>query len=302
MDDLGIEYQTVLGLPPVDFVHLAAELGCRSISMKPRGGGGLYNPYDYPTYSFLEDKPLRRRMAGALAADGVTISLGEGFIVQPGADLRDDRAALEVMAEFGVGRVNVVTLDPDLDRSFAQFAAFAEAAAEYRMETVTEFSGSLTVSDLPTALAAVRAVARPDFTLLIDTMHVARSGATGADLAGLPPASIGYLQLSDSSARQRNTRYRDDSIDRDVPGDGELPLIDLLLALPDAVPVGVEAPMLSRAAAGSTAHECARLAVEGARRVLAEARARRRPSAPADEPIRQAGGVRLKSAVSAPEE
>jgi len=29
VDDLGIEYQTVLGFPPVDFVHLAADLGCR---------------------------------------------------------------------------------------------------------------------------------------------------------------------------------------------------------------------------------------------------------------------------------
>ena len=29
MDDVGIEYQTVLGYPPVEFVHLAADLGDR---------------------------------------------------------------------------------------------------------------------------------------------------------------------------------------------------------------------------------------------------------------------------------
>ena len=34
MNDVGIEYQTVLGCPPVEFVHLAADLGCRAISMK----------------------------------------------------------------------------------------------------------------------------------------------------------------------------------------------------------------------------------------------------------------------------
>jgi hypothetical protein len=50
MDDLGIEYQTVLGFPPVDFVHLAADLGCRYISMKARGGGGPYNPYGHPSF------------------------------------------------------------------------------------------------------------------------------------------------------------------------------------------------------------------------------------------------------------
>lgn len=43
MDDLGIEYQTVLGYSPVDFVHLAADLDGRRISMKAQGGGP-YNP------------------------------------------------------------------------------------------------------------------------------------------------------------------------------------------------------------------------------------------------------------------
>ena len=38
MDDVGIEYQTVLGYPPVEFVHLAADLGCHAISMKARTG------------------------------------------------------------------------------------------------------------------------------------------------------------------------------------------------------------------------------------------------------------------------
>lgn len=68
MDDLGIEYQTVLGYPPVEFVHLAADLGCHSISMKAcTGPHSPYNPYGYPTFSFLDDPDLRRRMIEALA-------------------------------------------------------------------------------------------------------------------------------------------------------------------------------------------------------------------------------------------
>ena len=128
MDDLGIEYQTVLGFPPVDFVHLAADLGCRYISMKARGGGGPYNPFDHPPFSFLDDLSLRRRMIAAMSQRGVSISLGEGFVVQPGTDLLDDRASLDLMSEFGVTRANAVTMDPDLNRSFDQFAAFRESA------------------------------------------------------------------------------------------------------------------------------------------------------------------------------
>ena len=32
MHPLGIEFISVFGLPPVEFVHLAADLGCRHIS------------------------------------------------------------------------------------------------------------------------------------------------------------------------------------------------------------------------------------------------------------------------------
>lgn len=275
MDDLGIEYQTVLGFPPVDFVHLAADLGCRCISMKARGGGGPYNPYGHPPFSFLDDTSLRRRMIAALGQRGVSISLGEGFIVQPGTSLLDDRASLDLMSEFGVTRVNAVTLDPDLNRSFDQFAAFAELAASRGMETTMEFARSLTLSNLVTALSAVRHVGRPDFRLLIDTMHVARSGSTAADLAAVDPRFIGYVQLSDSTLRQRGAAYRDDSSDRAVPGQGELPLVDLLLALPAGLPVGIEAPMRSRAEQGLSVQDCARLAVAGARAVLAEVSAAR---------------------------
>lgn len=275
MDDLGIEYATVLGLPPVEFVHLAADLGCHSISMKAKGGGGPYNPWGHEVYSFLDDASLRRRMISALNDRGVSLSLAEGFVVVPGAGLLDDPASLDLMAELGATRFNAVTMDPDLDRSFDEFAAFAEAVAERGMECTMEFAKSLTISDLDTALDAVRHVGRPDFRLLIDTMHVVRSGTTAADLAALDPSLIGYVQLCDSTRRQRGEVYRDDSSDRSVPGEGELPLVELLLALPAGLPIGVEVPMRTRAARGASPHECARLAVEGARAVLATVRATR---------------------------
>jgi sugar phosphate isomerase/epimerase len=279
MDEVGIEYQTVLGFPPVEFVHLAADLGCHAISMKARTGShNPYNPYGHGEFSFLDDPGLRRRMTAALKDRDVSISLAEGFVVVPGANLADDLASLDVMWELGASRANAVTMDPDLGRSFDQFAAFAEVAAERGMQTTLEFSKSLTLSELDTALAAVRYVGRPDFRLLIDTMHVARSGSTAADLAAVDPRFIGYIQLSDSTMRQRGATYRDDSTDRSIPGQGELPLAGILLALPAGLPVGVEAPMRSRAEQGLSVQECARLAVAGARAVLATVSATRSAS------------------------
>ena len=276
MDDVGIEYQTVLGCPPVEFVHLAADLGCRAISMKASTGPyNPYNPYGYDDFSFLGDAAARRRMAAALKDRDVSISLAEGFVVLPGRNLTDDLASLDVMRELGATRANVVTLDADLARSFDQFGAFAEAAADRGMQTTLEFAKSLALTDLETAVAAVRHVGRPDFSLLIDTMHVVRSGSTAADLAALDSSLFGYVQLCDSTLEQRGAAYRDDSSDRLAPGEGELPLVDIMLALPEWLPVGAEVPMRSRATAGMPARTCAQLAVEGARGVLAQVRKHR---------------------------
>lgn len=234
MNDVGIEYQTVLGCPPVEFVHLAADLGCRAISMKASTGPyNPYNPYGYDDFSFLDDEGAGRQMAAALKDRDVSISLAEGFVVLPGRNLTDDLASLDVMRELGATRANVVTLDADLARSCDQFAAFAEAAAGRGMQTTLEFAKSLALTDLDTAVAAVRHVERDDFRLLIDTMHVVRSGSTAADLAALDASMFGYVQLSDSTLEQRNEAYRDDSSDRGVPGEGELPLVQILVALPE---------------------------------------------------------------------
>jgi sugar phosphate isomerase/epimerase len=298
-EDVGIEYATVLGFPPVDFVHLAADLGCHAISMKARGGAGdpnmAYNPWRHPAFSFIDDAGLRRRMAAALQQRGVSISLAEGSVVRPGTDLLASPAYLDTMAELGVTRLNAVSLDPDLDRTLDQYAALADEAARRGMETVTEFAPGMTVCDLETGLRAVRHVGRPDFRLLVDTMHVVRSGATAGDLAAVDPDLIGYVQLCDSTRRQRGASYWDDTSDRDIPGQGELPLVDLLLALPPGLPVGLEVPMRSRADQGASPQECARLAVAGGRAVLAAVKAGRDGRAgsgdgPASQPGVPAGG------------
>jgi sugar phosphate isomerase/epimerase len=275
-DNVGIEYQTVFGYPPVDFVHLAADLGCHAISMKAATNSFIpHNPYGYDPFSFLDDTALRRRMIAALRDRQVSISLAEGFVILPGTDLTEDLSSLDVMAELGATRANAVTLDPDLGRSFDQIAAFVECAAERGMQTTMEFAKSLAVADLDTALAAVRYVNRPEFGLVADTMHVVRSGSTAEDLAALDPSVFAYVQLCDSTVQQQHATYGEDTANRSVPGEGELPLVDILAALPDGLPVGVEVPMLSFATGGTTAQECARRAVVGGRKVLAEARARR---------------------------
>jgi hypothetical protein len=59
--------------------------------------------------------------------------------------------------------------------------------------------------------------------------------------------------------------------ERMMPGTGELPLADMLAALPDDLVVGLEIPMRSRAEAGVGAYDRLLPCVESARALLAQA-------------------------------
>jgi len=269
MNRLGIETISAFGLPPVEYVRLAADLGCAHIST------GLtqvhINPHGYASFDLKNDAALRQEMKAAMRDCGVSISLAEGLTVRPGVDARDRAAEFDAFADLGAVRINVVSMDPDLDRTFDQFAISAEMAAARGMVSTTELAPGLTVADLPTALEAIRRVGRPDFRLLIDTMHFIRSGSSPADLAALDPDLIGYVQLCDAPLVSTFASYMEEAMtERRVPGQGELPLLEILKLAPRDRVVSLEVPLLSQAKAGIGPHERLRPAVAAARELLAQ--------------------------------
>jgi sugar phosphate isomerase/epimerase len=81
MRAIGIDFISVLGLPPVEFVKLAAELGCQHISIAP--APFTANPHNFPSWSLRDDKTLRHELIAALRDNNITLSLGEGFLIRP---------------------------------------------------------------------------------------------------------------------------------------------------------------------------------------------------------------------------
>jgi sugar phosphate isomerase/epimerase len=269
MNPLAIGFLNGFGLPPLDFVDLTADLGCSYMSIVVQGAPLV--PLGYRPYSLKNDAALRRELLAAMNHRGVAISLGDGFLVLPGTKISSFAADLDTLAELGVPRINVVSLDPDLGRTFDQFAALTELAAQRNIETDVELVPGLTVGDLPTALAAREHVGRPDFRLLIDTMHLVRSGSGTSDLAAVDPEHIGYAQLNDTTLQPRHDNYMEEAMfERMVPGAGELPLRDLLSALPPDIVLEIEVPRRSLALAGVSAIDRTRPCVDAARRLLRE--------------------------------
>lgn len=270
MATLGIENISVFGLPPVEFVELAAALGCKHIST------GLssfdFGIHDYAPFSLRDDAQLRRDLMAAMRDTDVSISLGEGLTIRPGLNVKDYTGDLDLFHELGVTRINTVSMDPDLTRTFDAFAELAEMAAERGMVTTTELSPGLTVANLATALEAVRHVNRPDFRLLIDTMHLGRTGSGPQDIAKLDPILIDYIQVSDAPLKPRFETYFEEAMfERMVPGEGELGLRELFAVLPADRVYAIEVPLRTAAKSGIDARTRLGKCVAATRRLLTAA-------------------------------
>jgi sugar phosphate isomerase/epimerase len=271
---VAIEFISVLGLPPVEFVRLAAELGCPRIGMAPEP---IARSVMYPTWSLRDDPSLRREVIAVMRDYGVSISLGEGFLLFPERNIRDASPDLDLLRELGAQQVNLISIDPDLPRTFDQCAVFAELAAARGLGATLEFMPGLPIGDLERGLTAVHHVGRANFRLLIDAMHFFRSNSSVDALAALGNDVIGYAQLCDVPRVSGNVSYADEArFARLPPGEGDLPLLDFVSALPRDVPVGIEIPMRARAEIGIGPEERLRPCLEAAEALIRQAEDRMR--------------------------
>ena len=121
----------------------------------------------------------------------------------------------------------------------------AETAAQFELGLALELMPYTALNSLEKASRLVTGCKRANVGLLIDALHLARSGGTPEDVAGLPPGQIAYLQLCDAPQhRPADLPLRVESLNnRLYPGEGELPLVALLDALPPGIVIDVETPV-----------------------------------------------------------
>lgn len=163
------------------------------------------------------------------------------------------------MHPLGIEFISVFGLPP---------VEFVQLAAERGLKTTIEMAPGMVIGDLPTALAAIEHCGA-QLQLCLDTMHWSRAGYGAADIEALAPGVVGYVQLSDTTLAPRLDNYMEEAMyERMPPGDGELPLREILAAVPPDVVVGLEVPMRALAEAGVSAADRLRPCVTGARELM----------------------------------
>jgi sugar phosphate isomerase/epimerase len=249
MRPVGLNFISALGMLPPDYVRMADELGFGHVSL------GLQpmtaDPYGFGGWSLRKDAGLRAETRAAAADSGIPIAMGEVVLIMPGRDVRDAQGDLDIMAELGIPAVNALSLHGNPAHSAEQLARLAALADERGMKVVLEFMAGPAVGSIATARAAISASGRRDIGLMLDCLHLERSGTAVADVAGIPSPELAYLQICDATNGPPHPGYSDEARqDRLLPGEGNLPLAGYIGAVPRDLPLGLEVPQLAKANAG----------------------------------------------------
>lgn len=258
----------MFGMPPVEHVMLAADLGCSHIST---GLGPVPWKLDrFPHWSLRKNAVLRREMVAAMRDRRVVFAQGEGCIVRAGLDVRNYAGDLDLFAELGAVQISTVAMEPDASRAEAQLALLADMADQRGMGLTLEFAPPHSINTFEKALSAIRCIAKPNVRLTIDAMHFFRSGGRVDQLALAGGGCVGHVQLCDAPMSPTTDNYYQEAcFGRRLPGAGDLPLHALLAALPQDVRVGLEIPMLAQIGAETSLEALVARAVALARDLLA---------------------------------
>jgi sugar phosphate isomerase/epimerase len=277
MNELSLANLSVADAGPLELLDAAGAARFDSVNMwlVPPPAMSAFNVKCGATAPVVGNVPLIREINRRIAVTGVSVFEASCGWLSATFDPSTTAPVLDTMAQIGSRRVSVVGWDADRGRFVTNLAALCADATAYGITVTLEFmpySAVRTVADAAEVLAAVGA---PNLDVLVDALHLARSGGTPADLRLLDPRQIGVLQLCDAPAIGPPAELlRDESVNRRrYPGEGALPLDDLLDALPADIVIELEIPTVEHA--NEPIVERARLCAQRSRGFLEGYRSRR---------------------------
>ena len=186
---------------------------------------------------------VTRQLRSTLEPSAVRVLDVEVVRIAPdGSVSDDDRHIVDVGGTLGAENVLIISNCADVAATADALAGLAEQAAGYGMRACLEFMRFTKVPTLASAREVLRRAAHPAAGLLIDTLHLARTGELD-EVREVAGEHLPYAQFCDGLA----TCGDDDAAliadaldDRSPPGDGELPLSHMLDALPEGIPLSLE--------------------------------------------------------------
>jgi len=256
-----------LGASPAATIDAAAdaEFGAVGLRICARRPGD-----PYAGEPILGNPVTARALRDRAAAHGIRLSNISAYQFYADVGWDDVAPAIDATAELGAPILVANGFDPDTGRFTALLARYCEAAAASGIQVALEFLPYSAVRTLDDALRIVEATGAENAGVLLDALHLERSGGVPADIARIPAKRVAFAQLCD--AKRWTGPRTDEALQNEArtarlpAGTGELPLYAFLDALPAGTEIEYEVARADMARASPL--EKARAAHEDAQRFM----------------------------------
>lgn len=253
MPVISLDQLTVLGVSPTEFVDIAADAGYDAVSPVVGGPGVL------ASHRLAVGDPETEAMIVRLRDRGIAVNNLDGLVIMPDMDWDEYAGLIELALHIGAKRGVTLMFDPDPSRGADSFARAAEMARLAGLAMVMEFTALSEVKSLAQAIDYIARSGEP-VGVVADLLHLAYSQEGPSDLARADALPFLCAQICDGPAHPTLDQYQFNALfERQVPGDGELPVVEFLKALPEGAPIGVEVPLKTLAESGMSHLERARM-------------------------------------------
>ena len=239
--ELSLAHLSVLDATPPELVTVAAAAGFRKIGIRLSATPSV----GVPPYDMLGDTPVLRETLARLADTGVSVLDVEFLRFEPENPHGIPEGFLEAGARLGAQYVLVMSTEPLEARTLERFCDLCDRARQYALHVCLEFAIYTGVRRLADAARLVQTSGRSNASVLIDALHFSRSGGLPSDITGVDPSLFKYAQICDAAGAMPTEPadlIREARTGRLLPGEGALPLRDLVAALPPSIPLAIEAP------------------------------------------------------------
>ena len=249
---VGMGHLTMLDTTPPDWVSLAHDAGFDAVGIRAAAIGPTEQEWPMRAGSAMFTETLRR-----MADTGVRVLDAELVRIAPQTVVASYQPLLETAAALGASFINVMGDDPDPSRARDTFAALVESARPYGLRPAIE---AIPYMQVKTLSDAAMLVGESGGGIIIDPLHLQRGGGTPGDVRSLDPQLIAYCQLCDAPLAAPHDLPRPRELPRGqsvegitdlalearaarlLPGDGQLPLAEIIAALPAGLAFSVETP------------------------------------------------------------
>jgi sugar phosphate isomerase/epimerase len=247
----------------LEYIDATIAAGYDGIGLRVHRSPGL------PFHPVVGDAALIREMRARL--QGFEVFDLYSFYLQPDTDVASFAPAMELGASFGARYATVMGADDDWSRQRDNFVKTCDLAKQFDLTCSLEFA---VIRPLATLWQTVQLIeeAQRHAVICIDPLHLARSGGSPADVKALDPKYFPYAQISDGfldPGEPNPALFGKLGLGkRAMPGEGKLPLREVIAALPPGIPLSVELPH-GLAPQGTSARDWAKATLESTRNFLA---------------------------------